>query len=56
MQYYWEVFSMRVAYLMSGTKGDEAHKKYKEGDGNHRRHFDYFLCLVFYDFLHASAV
>ena len=44
---------MRVAYLMSGTKGEEAHKAYKEGD---RIHSEYCLCMVSYDFLHALAI
>ena len=35
---------MRVASLMSGTKGEEAHKAYEEGDGSHRSHSDYYLC------------
>ena len=47
---------MRVASLMSGTKGEEANKEYKEGDGSHIGHPKYFLCLVFHDFLHASTV
>ena len=47
---------MRVAYLMSGTKGEEAHKEFKEGNGSHIWNSEYFLCLVFYDFFHASAV
>ena len=47
---------MRVAYLMCGTKGEEAQKSYKEGDDSHRRNYDYFLFFVFYDFLHASVV
>ena len=47
---------MRVASFLSGTKGEEAHNAYKEGDGSHRENFEYFLCLVFYNFLHASAV
>ena len=44
---------MRVAYLMSGTRGEEAHQQYKEGDDSHRWHSKYCLCLDFYDFLHA---
>ena len=47
---------MRMESLMSGTKGEEAHQAYKKGDGSHRRHYEYCLCLVFYDFLHASAI
>ena len=47
---------MRVASLMSGAKGEEAHKAYKEGDGSHRKKSEYFLCLVFYKFLHASTI
>ena len=47
---------MRVASLMSGTQGEEAHQSYMEGDGNHRRNFDYCLCFGPYDFLHASIV
>ena len=47
---------MRVASLLSETKGEEAQKAYKEGDGSHRRHSEYFLSMVFYEFLHASAV
>ena len=47
---------MRVAYLMSGNKGEEALKEYKEGDGSHRMNSEYFSCLVFYDFLHTSFV
>ena len=46
---------MRVVSLMSGTKGEEAQKSYKEGDGIHRGHSKYCLCMAFYDFLHASA-
>ena len=47
---------MRASSLMSGTKGAEAHKAYKEGDGSHKGHSDDCLCLFFYDFLHASVV
>ena len=36
---------MGVASLMSGTKGEEAHKSYKEEDGSHRRYSYYNLCL-----------
>ena len=36
---------MRIASSMSGTKGEEAHQAYKEGDGSHRGHFNYCLCL-----------
>ena len=46
---------MRVESLMSGTRGEESHKTYTEGDGSHRGHSKYYLCLVFYDFLHASV-
>ena len=47
---------MRVPSLLSGAKGEEAHTSYKEGDGSHGGHSEYFLCIVFYDFLHASTV
>ena len=47
---------MEVASLMSGAKGEEAHMEYKEGDGSHRGNLEYFLCMVFYDFLHALAI
>ena len=47
---------MKVASLLSGAKEEEAHKAYKEGDGSHRGHSEYCLCMVFYDFMHASAV
>ena len=36
---------MGVAYLMSGTKGEESHQSYKEGDGSHRSNSNYYLCL-----------
>ena len=55
-QLWWRSVCMGVAYLMSGTKGEEYHQAYKEGDGIHRGHSKYFLCLVSYDFLHASIV
>ena len=47
---------MRVASLMSGNKGEEAHKAYKEGAGSNRSHYEYFLCLVYYEFMHTSTV
>ena len=36
---------MEVASLMTGAKGEEAHQAYKEGDGSHRRNYDYGLCI-----------
>ena len=39
---------MRVAYLMSGNQGEEAHKAYKEGNESHGRHSAYFLCIGFF--------
>ena len=47
---------MTIAYLMSRTKGEEAHKEYKEEAGSNRRHYEYFLCLLFYEFMHTSAI
>ena len=32
---------MRVAPLMSGTQGEEAHQAYKEEDASYIRHFGY---------------
>ena len=37
-------------------QGDEGSQAYKEGDGSHRKHSEYFLCILFYDFLHASTI
>ena len=37
---------MRVASLMSGIKGEEAHKEYKEGDDSHRMHSNYFVFSI----------
>ena len=34
---------MRLVTLMSGTEAEEAHKEYKEGDGSHRGHSEYFF-------------
>ena len=47
---------MRVASLLSGAKGEEAHKEYREGDERHRGHSKYCLCIVFYDLLHTLVV
>ena len=47
---------MRVSSLMCGTKGEKAQKSYKEGDGCHRRHSEYCLCFLFYDFMHTLFV
>ena len=49
---------MRVASLMSGTQGEEAHQAYKEE--NRMENIEVILIidfvLVLYDFLHASVV
>ena len=47
---------MRVASLLSGTKGEDTLNAYKEGDGSQGNYSEYCLYLVFYDFFHASVV
>ena len=42
--------------IIEWGQGEKAHNAYKEGDGSHRGHSEYFLCILFYDFLHASVV
>ena len=48
---------MEVVPLMSGSKGEEAHQEYKEGDGSHCDHvLDYYLIVVCYGFRLSSVV
>ena len=47
---------MRVAYLMSGTKGEKAHKEYKEWNEVIEGSLNIVYVLVFYEFIHASAI
>ena len=51
-----EVNGQVCSIIIVWGKEGEGSKAYKEGDGSHRKHSEYFLCILFYDFLHASTV
>ena len=45
MQFWRRSLCREETSLMSGAKGEEAHREYKGRDGIHERHSKYFLCL-----------
>ena len=51
-----EVSGHESSIIIVWGQGGEGSQAYKEGDGSHRRHSKYYLCLVFSDFFHTLAV